>query len=103
MSRTRSTASLIKAAIPPAIAILVIAHFAGFAMFGQNGLLAWGDYQRAIHTKSQQLAVVEAERARLAHRVALLDPRKVDPDYADELVRRETGQVRPDEVIIQAR
>jgi len=40
------------------------------------------------------------QRAELSHRVALLNPRKVDPDYADELVRRETGQVRPDEVII---
>ena len=31
---------------------------------------------------------------------ALLDPRKADPDIADELVRKDLGLVRPDEVII---
>ena len=103
MSRARSTSSLIKAAAAPAAAILIIAHFAGFALFGPNGLLAWGDYKRAISQKSDQLNAVEAQRAELAHRVALLNPNKVDPDYADELVRRETGQVRPDEVIIPIR
>jgi cell division protein FtsB len=30
----------------------------------------------------------------------LLDPKKADPDMADELVRRDLGLVRPDEVII---
>ena len=103
MSRTRSTSSLIRAAAAPAAAILIIAHFAGFAFFGPNGVLAWGDYRRAVSTKNDELKRVEAKRAELAHRVALLNPRKVDPDYADELVRRETGQVRPDEVIIPIR
>jgi cell division protein FtsB len=103
MSRARSTSSLIKAAAAPAAAILIIAHFAGFALFGPNGVFAWGDYHRAVDTKTAELHVIEAKRAELAHRVALLNPRKVDPDYADELVRRETGQVRPDEVIIPVR
>lgn len=100
MSRARSTATLIKAAAAPALAILVIVHFAGFALFGQNGLFAWGDYKRAAAHKAVELQQVEAERNRLAHRVSLLNPSKVDPDYADELVRKETGQVRPDEIII---
>jgi len=103
MSRARSTSSLIKAAAAPAAAILIIAHFAGFALFGPNGVLAWGDYKREAARKHDELSHVEARRAELAHRVALLNPRKVDPDYADELVRRETGQVRPDEVIIPIR
>lgn len=100
MNRSRNTASLIKAAAAPALAILIVVHFAGFALFGANGLFAWGDYKRAAERKSAQLAHLEAQRAQLAHRVALLDPRRVDPDYSDELVRRETGQIRPDEVII---
>ena len=100
MTLNRKTLSLIKAAAAPAAAALIIAHFAGFALFGQNGLLAWGDYRRAIVQKTSELQVIQAKRSELAHRIALLDPRKVDPDYADELVRRETGQVRPDEVVI---
>ena len=43
---------------------------------------------------------LEAERDRLRHRSALLDPRKADPDLADELVRRDLGLVRADEVIV---
>lgn len=99
MNRSR-TLSLIRSAAPAAIALLVIAHFAGFALFGSNGLLAWGDYKRTLAQRTAELQTVQQERDRLAHHAALLDPRKVDPDYADELVRRETGQIRPDEVII---
>ena len=36
----------------------------------------------------------------LAHRARLLDPKGVDPDLSDEMVRSELGYVRPDEVII---
>jgi cell division protein FtsB len=102
MNRSR-TLSLIRAAAPAAVALLVIAHFAGFALFGSNGLLAWSDYKRTLAMRTVELQRVEQERDRLAQHAALLDPRKVDPDYADELVRRETGQVRPDEVIIPRR
>jgi cell division protein FtsB len=97
------TLSLIRQAAPAAVALLVIAHFAGFALFGSNGLLAWGDYKRTLVKRQAELRLVEVERDRLAHHAALLDPRRVDPDYADELVRRETGQVRPDEVIVPRR
>jgi cell division protein FtsB len=96
----RPTLSLIRSAIAPALALLVIVHFAGFAMIGPNGLLSLGGYQEAIAKRRVELTAVEAERDRLARHAALLNPRKVDPDFADELVRRETGQVRPDEVII---
>ena len=97
--RLRSTASLIRSAAGPALALLVIANFAGYALFGANGLFAWSDYRRSLESRSTELAGIQAERDRLQHRVHLLGP-KVDPDYADELIRRETGQVRPDEYII---
>ena len=32
--------------------------------------------------------------------LALLDPKKADPDMADELVRRDLGLIRADEVIV---
>ncbi|MEH3107359.1 MAG: septum formation initiator family protein [Sphingomonas fennica] len=78
----------------------MIAHFAGFALIGPNGLLSLGGYKTEIARKRAELAVLETERSRLRHHAALLDPAHVDPDFADELVRRETGQIRPDEVII---
>jgi cell division protein FtsB len=92
--------SLIRRAIWPAVALLIIGTFAGHAIAGPNGLLAWGGYHRDLTAKRMELARLEAERERLRHRSALLDPRKADPDMADELVRKDLGLVRPDEVII---
>jgi cell division protein FtsB len=94
--------SIIRAAIVPALALLVIGNFAGYAIAGPNGLLALGDYKEQLAQRQAQLKAVEAQRAELAHKVALLDARHVDPDMADELVRRDMGLARPDEVIIQA-
>ena len=91
---------LIRRAAWPAVAIVIIGTFAGHAVAGPNGLLAWGGYNRDLQTRQVELAQLEAERDRLRHRSALLDPRKADPDIADELVRKELGLVRPDEVIV---
>jgi cell division protein FtsB len=87
----------------PALAICIVAFFAGFALFGSNGALAWSEYSRAITAKQAELAKLERERAVLANRVKLLDPRHVNPDLADELVRRDMGVVHPDEVILPIR
>ncbi len=84
----------------PALALIVVGNFAGYAIAGPNGLLAWGGYHRSLEERKVELAQLEAERQRLRHRSALLDPRKADPDMADELVRKDLGLVRPDEVII---
>lgn len=101
MSRVRpSPKSLIVAALPAAAALLIIGNFAAYALFGANGLLALGDYRAQLSQRQVELKQLETERARLAHRVALLDPRKADPDMADELVRKSLGLARPDEVII---
>ena len=84
----------------PALALIVVGNFAGYAVAGPNGLLAWGGYNRDLQARKMELAQLEAERQQLRHRSALLDPSKADPDIADELVRRDLGLVRPDEVIV---
>ena len=98
---TRNTIELIRRAALPALAVLIIANFLGYAIVGSNGILSWGDYRRLKAEKTLVLAHLQEERARLAHRADLLDPRKADPDLAEEMVRSELGLVRPDEVIIQ--
>ncbi|MDQ8757746.1 septum formation initiator family protein [Sphingosinicella sp. LHD-64] len=90
-----------KRAILPALGLLVIANFVGYAVVGENGVLSWGDYRRAKAEKAAQLAQLQTERDRLQHRAQLLDPRNVDPDLAEEMVRRNLGLVRPDEVIVE--
>ncbi len=91
---------MIKRAALPALAVLIIANFLGYAVVGSNGVLSWGDYRRMKGEKAVELAQLEQEKHRLAHRARLLDPRRADPDLADEMVRSELGLVRPDEVII---
>jgi cell division protein FtsB len=84
----------------PALALIVVGNFAGYAVAGPNGLLAWGGYNRSLNERKAELAQLEAEREQLRHRSSLLDPRKADPDLAEEMTRRDLGLVRPDEVII---
>ena len=96
----RNTVDTIRRAALPALALLIIANFLGYAVVGATGILSWGDYRRLKSERIVELAQLDAERARLAHRADLLDPRRADPDLADEMVRRELGLVRPDEVII---
>ncbi|HEX8534000.1 MAG TPA: septum formation initiator family protein [Allosphingosinicella sp.] len=97
---TRNTLAAIKRAALPAVAFLIIANFLGYAVVGTNGILSWGDYRRIKNERAVELAQLEQEKARLAHRAQLLDPRRADPDLAEEMVRTELGLVRPDEVII---
>jgi cell division protein FtsB len=100
MKRRHSTLEIIRAAAAPALAVLVIGNFAGYAIAGPNGLMALGDYRQQLVARQAALRQVEAQRTALLHRVALLDGRHVDPDIADEYVRRDLGLTRPDEVIV---
>jgi cell division protein FtsB len=100
MGGTSRSLGLIRRSAVPALALIVVGTFAGHAIAGPNGVLAWGGYHRALQDRKVELAQLEAQRAQLRHRSALLDPRKADPDMADELVRKDLGLVRPDEVII---
>src|SRR3954468_25023832 len=93
----RNTFEMIKRAALPALAMLIIANFVGYALIGSNGILSWGDYRRQKADRLVQLAQLEAEKDHLAHRARLLDPRQVDPDYADEMVRRQLGVIGPNE------
>ena len=98
---TKNTFGAIKRAALPAVAFLIIANFLGYAVMGSNGILSWGDYRRLHEQRAAELAQLQEEKVRLAHRAALLDPRRADPDLADEMVRSQLGLVRPDEVVVE--
>src|SRR5215213_3787357 len=100
MGGASKTIRTMRRAALPALALIIVGNFAGYAVAGPNGLLAWGGYHRDLQERKIELAKLEAEKAQLRHRSTLLDPRKADPDMADELVRRDLGLVRPDEVIV---
>ena len=92
--------SLIRRVAMPALALLIVGNFAGYAIAGDNGLLAWSGYSRTLDERRAELADLKAERDALQHRSNLLNPDRADPDIADELVRRDLGLIREDEVIV---
>jgi cell division protein FtsB len=75
----------------PAVCLVVGSYFAFHAVSGPTGYVAWREY------KVQRS---EEQQAALQRRLVLLDPRHVDPDLADELVRRNLDLVKPDELIV---
>jgi cell division protein FtsB len=91
---------LIRRSAMPALALIVVGTFAGHAIAGPNGILAWGGYHRALEQRQAELVQLKQEKAELKHRSDLLNPNKADPDMAEELVRKDLGLVRPDEVIV---
>lgn len=100
MSRSRSISSTLRTAGLPAAAIIFMAFFVYYAVLGPNGVLAYHDYQRQLVEAKAQYAKLDKQRATLRNRKDLLDPRHVNPDLADEMVRKELNVVHPDEVII---
>src|SRR4030095_16312637 len=91
---------MIRRAAWPVLAFLVVGTFAGHAIAGPNGLFAWRGYSQQLEARKAELASLQAERNQLRHKSALLDPRKADPDLAEEMVRKDLGMVRSDEVVV---
>ena len=69
-------------------------------LFGATGLFAWNDYSRALQVKRAELMQLQAEQRALRNRQQLLLPGHVDPDLADELLRRDLNLLHPDDVVV---
>ena len=100
MPRNPKILALLKRTGAPAVTFVVVTIFAGYALFGANGILAYGDYSRQMAKKQAELARLDAQRTELKNRVALLDPKKANPDMVDELVRKQLNVAHPDDVIL---
>lgn len=100
MKRARNLWNMLRSAATPALAMIIVAFFGGYALFGANGVLAGFEYRQMLDKRQAELALLQKEKAEVANRVALLDPKRANPDLVDELVRRELGLAHPDEVII---
>ena len=92
--------ALIKRAAAPALGLIIIGYFLAAAVVGDNGVMSWGEYRRAKTERQAQLDTLKVEEERLAHRSRLLDPKRTDPDLAEEMTKRELGVVRADEVVV---
>ena len=99
--RTRTNAlAILRRAGLPAAALILMGFFGYYAVLGPNGVLSYRDYSRQLEKRRQDYTVLDKRRAELKNRVALLDPKRANPDMVDELTRKELNVVHPDEVII---
>lgn len=83
-----------------AVALAVLLLLGGMAIAGPSGLLAWGENLRMLDQRKAQVARLTHERDELKMHVDLLNPNRVDPDLAGELVRKDLNVMAPDEVVI---
>lgn len=84
----------------PLCCIVMMVYFILHAATGPTSVMAWRQYARdyaAVRAQSEQVAALKLA---LAHQVILLNPQHVDPDLADELVRRNLGVVKKGELIV---
>lgn len=95
--------SLLLRAGPAALGVVFMGFFVYFAVAGPNGALAFRDYDRQLEAREREFAELDRKRAELRNRVDQLDPRRANPDLAEELVRKDLNLVHPDEVIIPLR
>jgi cell division protein FtsB len=96
-------AKTLRRAALPGLALVIISFFGGYAVFGPNGAMAYGEYQSQLAKRELYFQQLDHRRSVLKNRVALLDPRHANPDMVDELVRKELNVAHPNEVIIPLR
>ncbi len=90
---------LARAALP-AVCLTLGSYFTIHAINGPTGYVAWREYQAQRAKLAVDVKASQEAQAALQRRLVLLDPRHVDPDLADELVRRNLDLVKPDEVVV---
>lgn len=96
----RNEPKLAKEKVTQGFALFSLMAMGGWVLFGPSGFLAWSDNNRMLAERQKELAQLQAERAEMKNRVALLNPQQVDPDMAGELLRSNLNVVHPDEVVL---
>jgi cell division protein FtsB len=84
----------------PAICCAVCLYFGYSGIFGNRGLIAWGQTRAELVDAKGDLSEIRAKREALEHRILLLDGRAIDADLLEEVARSMLLETRPDEVAI---
>lgn len=100
MKRSRSEPRLANERVTHAVVLTCLLVMGGFAIAGPSGLIAWGENQKLLSQRKDEILLLQRERDLLANRVKLLDPRHADPDLAGELLRSNLNVAHPDEMVM---
>jgi len=95
----RSVSRFFIALIVPAVSLAVVSYFGAYAIWGNRGVLALEDTQAQLGIQQQQLAGLQDNRARLEHRIALME-KDADPDLVEELARGQLMDGAPNQVAV---
>ncbi|MFC3214457.1 MULTISPECIES: FtsB family cell division protein [Novosphingobium] len=101
MRHVRQDTNIAKERLVQGLALALLLLMVLWCVAGPSGLLAWGENQRLLEQREKQLVDLKLSRDHLKNRVALLNPERMDPDLAGELVRSQLNVVHPDEMVMQ--
>jgi cell division protein FtsB len=94
----RSVSRFFGVLVVPAITLAVVSYFGTYAIWGNRGVLVLEDTQAKLGIQQEQLAQLRDNRARLEHRIALMN--QSDPDLVEELARSQLMDGAPNQVAL---
>ena len=97
MKNKKSVFTRLRGVTAPLLALLVIFYFGAHAIKGLATKDMLSDDITSLELRHDSL---KSQRKILEFHVGLLSSNHVDPDYLDELVRKNLGFSHPDEIII---
>ncbi|MBW8754947.1 MAG: septum formation initiator [Sphingomonadales bacterium] len=100
LKKSRSEPKLARESLVQGVALVCLLVLTGFSLAGPSGILAWAENQRLLAERRSEVVQLVKERDELRNRVALLDPRHMDPDLAGELLRSNLNVAHPDEMVM---
>ena len=96
----RSVTRFCTTLIVPALTLAVVSYFGTYAIWGHRGILVLEDTQAQLGIQQQQLAELQGSRARLEHRIALMEKDGGDADLVEELARTQLMDGGPNQVAL---
>ncbi len=90
----------LRSSLPTLILAALCFYFAFYLLFGPRGLLALDRLDDIQAYKKAEYAQLKEKRKKIEADVHLMRPNSLDPDMADEQVRRSLGYTRADEIVI---
>ena len=96
----RSVKRFFGALVVPSLCGVSILYFGYHLVFGARGLRSLEDVQATLGVRQEQLTQATDARARLQHRISLLEPGTVDPDLVEELARGQLMDAAPGQVAV---
>jgi len=96
----RSVSRFFVALIVPAVSLAVVSYFGAYAIWGNRGILSLEETQAQLGIQQQQFAELQAIRARLENRIALMEKDGGDADLVEELARTQLMDGGPNQVAL---